>query len=108
MYVCVPGSHRAHPPRKFGALVELFEQHPVGTYHQPTCEHRRPAPWSRILSQLQQEARYVDDMEFTAWEFHSYLSPLPGPCAWAAEGRNASAGLYQRYKAYVDSLFGGQ
>ena len=100
------GSHDAG--RRFGVLVELFEQFPLGEYNQPTCEHRRPAPWSRILSQLQQEARYVDDMEFTAWEFHSYLSPLPGPCAWAAEGRNGSAGLYQRYKAYVDGLFAGQ
>jgi hypothetical protein len=85
--------------------VELFEQHPLGTYHQPDCEHRRPASFERIRQQLQIEVPFVDDMEFTAWEWHSYLSPLPGPCEWAQTAeRNSSRGLYQQYKVYVDQL----
>ena len=81
------------------------------------CYHnRRPAPWSRIEQQLQRESAFVDvaadsaGNEFTAWEFHSYLSPLPGPCDWgnATAGRNASGGLYQQYKRYVEGLFRGR
>ena len=105
------GSHSALRPRKFGALVELFEQFPLnGSDYQPTCEHRRPAPFQRILAQLKNEAPYVDDMEFTAWEFHSYMSPLPGPCSWAKDAakRNRSDGLYQQYKRYVDAHVGNK
>jgi len=83
-------------------------QHPLnGSHFQPSCEHRRPAPFARIVAQLQNEAPFIDDMEFTAWEFHSYMSPLPGPCSWAkaAAKRNGSGGLYQQYKRYVDGLF---
>jgi hypothetical protein len=99
------GSHAAG--RRFGALVELFEQYPLGTYHQPTCEHRRPAPWARVKAQLSRDGAVADDGELTAWEWHSYLSPLPGPCAWARD-RNASVGLFAQYKAYVDSEVFGQ
>jgi len=77
------GSHAAAPPRKFGALVELFEQHPLnGSHFQPSCEHRRRAPFARIVAQQQNEAPFVDYIEFTAWEW-----------------------LYQLYKRYVDGLF---
>ena len=103
-------SHAAQ--RRFGVLVELFENYPVGSrHHQPDCAHRRAAPWHRIQQQLQREVFFVDDLngsnEFTAWEFHSYLSPLPGPCDWAQGNnsqRNASDGLYQTYKRYVEKL----
>ena len=101
------GSHAAG--RRFGVLIELFEQHPVGSYHQPDCDHRRPATWSRIKQQLATEAAVGDRGELTAWEFHAYLSPLPGPCFWArgaaAAQRNASDGLYQQYRRHVQALF---
>ena len=101
------GSHVAH--RKFGVLVELFQQFPLGTYNQPTCEHRRPAPWPRIKRQLQNEAAFADGGELTAWEFHSYLSPMRGPCEWSHDAltRNGSQSLYQQYKGFVDGLFVG-
>ena len=92
-------------------LVELFENFPLDSpHHQPDCVHRRPAPWSRIKQQLQRESAFIDDggggNEFTAWEFHSYLSPFAGPCGWAQSSeRNASDGLYQTYKRYVEGLF---
>jgi hypothetical protein len=101
-------SHAAH--RKFGVLVELFQQFPLGTYNQPTCVHRRPAPWLRIKDQLQNEAVFSDGGEFTAWEFHSYLSPMRGPCEWSHDPltRNGSKSIYQQYKGFVDGLFVGQ
>ena len=43
----------------------------------------------------------------TAWEYHAYLSPLPGPCAWSRQ-RNASSGLYAQYKAYLLAAAGKQ
>jgi hypothetical protein len=93
------GSHAAG--RRFGTLVELFEQHPLDEYHQPTCEHRRAAPWARIKAQLANDGRYADLKELTAWEYHAYLSPLPGPCEWC-RARNASSGLIADYKGYID------
>ena len=86
-------------------------QHPLnGSHFQPSCEHRRPAPFARIVAQLQNEAPFVDDMEFSAWEWHSYMSPLPGPCSWAKDAakRNGRGGLYQQYKRYVDGLVEAQ
>ena len=86
------GSRRMN--RRVFSNVELFEVWPRDCQWTPEkgiCKGRHPAPFARVKQQMANEAALVD--ELIAWEWHSCLSPYGTT--------NASAQLYQQYRAYV-------
>ena len=59
------------------------------------CRTIRSGPEARFEAQLAVEAPLVDAL--VSWEWHSYMSPYSGPCAWAP----LAHAFYRNYTAYV-------
>ena len=87
--------HIADASRKAGrpvwSNVELFEVHNISGRH--------PAPFSRIVKQMANEAPLVDKL--IAWEWTSCLSVRAGRYLYKDTYPNATAELYEQYRAYV-------
>lgn len=65
---------------KFWTDLEIFRKYPLP---------RVPAPWSRVLEQIELETPYIDGL--TQWEFWSYMDP---------RNPKASPDLYKEYSTW--------
>lgn len=72
--------HQHFPRVAFWTDLEIFRKYPLP---------RVPAPWTRVLEQLELESAVVDAI--TQWEFWSYMDP---------RNPTASKDLYADYKAW--------
>ena len=81
------------------ANTELFEVYPPSCQWPSACRGRHPAPFSRIVKQLANEARFVDKL--IAWEWMSCLSAQAGRLLYKGMYPEANALLYAQYLAYV-------
>ena len=99
--------------RTLWSNIELFEhsahcKHTKGACS-ASCADRRPANFSRVLSQMCTEAPIADAGFLVAYEWQAYLSPHSTACdgktkASTPDWHSLPAAQYERYRRYVSSL----
>ena len=96
--------------RTLWSNVELFTPSaacpPNHGYCPANCVDRRPANFTRIVAQMEAEARIADEGFLIAYEWHAYLSPSSTAC----DGRSVTSSPdwhvqpAQQYKRYGEYL----
>ena len=100
--------------RTLWSNVELFEhsahcKHTIKGACSASCADRRPANFSRVVSQMRTEAPIADAGFLVAYEWQAYLSPHSAACdgktkASTPDWHTLPAAQYDRYRRYVSSL----